>query len=136
MEGGTGVIAQATTTVDVYRDATGPEIPEAGQDFDEWGNEIETPLPDTGDDTDLDPDPLHRAVPASIIERERRIPDPDGNLVPVSFVVGRVGGDVDVRPGDRLLDVRHGGWYAVEDVTRPQNPAMMLDLRLELTKVG
>lgn len=130
------MIAQATTVVDVYRDLT-PGSEPVDVTYDEWGNEIETPRPDTAADPDTDPDPLLRGVPASIIERQRRFPDPtSGSLVTVSFHVGRVGSEVDVRQGDRLFDRGDARWYRVADVSRPQNPVVRLDQRLELAKVG
>lgn len=131
------MIALATTLIDVYRDATPGSDEETDVTRNEWGDEVDTPRPDTDADDDTDPDPLTRGIPASIIERTRRVPDENGgNLVPVTFIVGRVSGDVDVRPGDRLYDRNHGAWYAVEDATQPQSPVMLLDRRLELVKVG
>lgn len=132
------VIGFATTTIDVYRDvdaASSPDTTDA--DLDAFGDEIETPRPDTAGDADIEPDPLLRAVPASIIEQTQRAPDPSsGDLRAVRAITGRVGGEVDVRTGDRIRDRLDGGWYSVDATTRPQNPAGLLDLRLELTRVS
>lgn len=108
--------ARATTVVDIFRDAD-------DTDADQYGDETETGT-----------DPLTSGVPASIIEQTRRAPDTtSGDLVPVSALVGRVGGDVDVRKGDRLRD-RDGAFYAVLSVRQPQSPIGQLDRVLELRR--
>jgi hypothetical protein len=131
------VIALATTIVDVYRDANAPD-PGTGEggDVDAWGDEIETPAPDTSADTDTDPDPYLRGIPASIIEQTQRVRDDAGGLRPVRFVVGRVSGRSDVQSGDRIRDRKNGAWYAVTATDQPQSPVIELDLRLELSRVS
>lgn len=112
------MMAKATTTADVLRDAdTG--------DRDGFGDETETPGP-----------PVYEAIPVAIIERTQRRPDPtSGEMVTVTYLVGRCAGHLDVRTGDRLKDLGDGMVYAVRAVSRPQNPARTLDKRLELTKI-
>ena len=109
--------ARATTTVTVHRDAD-------TSDRDGYGDETETPGA-----------PVYTGIPFSIIEQTRRVPDATtGNLVAVSALVGRCGGEHDIRTGDRVEDT-DGSFYAVEDVTRPQSPIGLTDLRLSLQKV-
>lgn len=132
------MIGFATTTVDVYRDVDATTTPDPTDvDLDAFGDPVETPRPDTAADVDTAPDPLLRDVPASIIEQTQRAPDlGTGDLRAVRAITGRVGGEVDIRTGDRILDRSDGGWYSVDATTRPQNPAALLDLRLELTRVS
>ena len=111
--------AKATTLIDVHRDAD-------TSDSDGYGDETET----------AGAGPVFEGIPASIIERTQRVPDPtSGNFIPVSGVVGRVGSEHALQRGDRIQDTSDGAWYSVTDVTRPQNPAVTLDLRLDLRKV-
>jgi hypothetical protein len=113
------VKALATTRVDVHRDA------DAG-DSDGYGDETETAGP-----------PAYEDIPFSIIERTQRVPDPtSGNFIPVQGYAGRCGAEHDVRKGDRIQDRKDGAWYAVAEVTTPQNPAVMLDRRMDLKMTG
>lgn len=129
------MIAQATTRIDVFRDAAA-DTPEPGdEEIDEWGNEIEGDRPDTPDDVDTDPDPYLRDISASIIERTMRSPDPTtGDPRTVRYVVGRVGNGTDVRAGDIVVDRMRGGRYRVTGWSEPQNVAMRLDRRLDLER--
>lgn len=111
------MIAAATTVIDVWRDTDADD-----DDYDE----IEDP-----------DEAVISGEPASIIERTQRAPDVgSGDLRAVRANIGRVRGDLDVRQGDRIYDQRSGFWYAVTSTSRPQNPAMLLDLRLELTRTA
>lgn len=131
------MIALATTIVDVYRDTNAPNSGTGeGGDVDAWGDEIETPAPDTSADTDTDPDPHLRGIPASIIEQTQRVRDDAGGLRPVRFIVGRVSGRSDVQSGDIIRDRKDGSTYAVTATDKPQNPVIELDLRLELTRTS
>lgn len=109
------MIARATTRVDVLRDAD-------TTDRDGYGDETETDGP-----------PLYEGIPASIIEQTQRTPDATaGALVPVTATTGRVGGELDVRVGDRLRDLADGRIYAVTKVSQPQSPVRLQDKRMEL----
>lgn len=120
-----------TTVIDVFRDADAT-APAGSEDRDVFGDEVETPR-----QTDLDPDddPYLDGVPASIIEQTRRVPDvTSGDLRTVRFVVGRASHGLDIRRGDIVLDRSDGARYRVDAVASPQNPAMPLDLRFDLTR--
>lgn len=124
------MIAQATTIIDVWRDATDASLPESQQTLDEWGDEVDTPR-DTADS------PYLSDIPASIIEKMQRRPDPDsGDLRTVRYVSGRVGSRTDIRPGDRVKDRKDGSWYAVREAMQPQNTVMELDIRLDLERTS
>lgn len=113
------MLARATTTVDVHRDAD-------TEDRDGYGDETETPGP-----------PVYEALPFSLIEQTQRRPDTtSGTLVAVTALVGRCDGYRDVREGDRVQDRRDGAWYAVTAVSQPQSAYVVLDKRLELRMTG
>lgn len=115
------MIARATTTVDILRDAD-------TEDTDGYGTETETP------ETPVPPGRLN--VPASVIEMTRRVPDvSSGGMVKMTFTVGRVSGVLDVQPGDRLVDHHDGRTYAVRDVSQPQSSVRLQDKRLELEAI-
>jgi hypothetical protein len=131
-------MTQATTRIDVFRDVDASTTPDTGDtDFDEWGNEIETPRPDTDDDEDTDPDPYLRDLPASIIERTMRSPDPStGDLRTIRYLVGRVTNGTDVQSGDIISDRRTGERYRVAGWSEPRNPMVRVDRRLELERTS
>jgi hypothetical protein len=111
------VWARATTRVDILRDAN-------PTDSDGFGDETETAGPN-----------VYTDVPFSLIERSQRAPDPTaGTLVLVTALVGRCDGRLDVRVGDRIKDRGDGKVYGVSAVNQPQNPARLLDKKLELTR--
>lgn len=129
------MIAQATTIIDVWRDATPASLPDAQQTVNEWGDETDTPR-DTGDPAQAD-DPYLVGIPASIVEKMQRRPDPDsGDLRVVRYVTGRVGTRTDIRPGDRVKDRKDGSWYAVREAMQPQHTVMELDIRLDLERTS
>lgn len=118
------MIAQATTRVDVFRDA---DAGQATVDRDVYGDEVETP----------------RAAgaayladrPASIIEKTRRVYDAaDGQFRTVAYLSGRMNGGTDVQTGDILMDLRTGVSYSVTSAVQPMNPVMLPDLRLDLAR--
>ena len=112
--------ARATTTVDIHRDAD-------TADADDYGDETETPDPAGA---------VLKAIPFSLIERTRMVPDANlSGMIPVSVLVGRCGGEHEVRRGDRVHDLRDGRWYSVTDSSRPQSPVGLLDRRLTLRRV-
>lgn len=109
------MISLATTTIDVFRGVT----VDAYQDV-----------------VDVNTSPIATKLPASVIERTRVVFDPaSGTPRTVRYVVGRVGHGTDVKVGDRLRD-RSGQFFVVRDTATPSNPAIALDLRLDLVRVG
>lgn len=130
------MIGLATTRIDVFRDLSA-DTPEDDAARNEWGDEVETPRPDTDADPDLDPDPFIRDEPASIIERTRRFPDPTtGDFRTVRYLVGRVTGGVDVSTGDIIVDRKTGDRYSVTGWSEVQSPVMRLDRRLDLERTS
>lgn len=84
-----------------------------------------------GDTTDL-AIPVTVGVPASIMETNRATTrQADDRAQTVIRYVGRVSGDVDIRPGDRLLD-SDSNIYLVAAASRSSNPFLVPDLRLDL----
>lgn len=113
------MMAKATTRADVLRDVD-------TTDRDGFGDETETAGP-----------PVYAGVPVAIIERTQRVPDAtSASMVTVAYLVGRCSGLLDVRTGDRLLDLRDGWLYGVQGVSQPSNPVRVLDKRLDLTLVA
>lgn len=121
------MIAQATTVIDVWRDAT----PDVADTVNAYGDETETPR-DTGDSAQSD-DPYLSGVPASIIEESRRIVDPtSGDMRLIRFVVGKVTGGTDVIAGDIVRDRKDGTRYRVRSISQKQSVVMTMDRHLEL----
>lgn len=119
------MLARATTTIDILRDTDDP------------GTESDDYYGGYGDTDEDDAEPINeRPIPASIIEKTQRALDAtQGGMVSVTYTVGRVGGNVDVKAGDRIHDRRDGRKYAVVSVHQPQSPTRLLDKRLELEHV-
>lgn len=111
------MIARATTTVRVLR----------GTETDPYGDEVDS----------VDAGAYRQSkVPASIIERSRRVRNPVSGEIRVDVsTAGRVGAGVDLRTGDRLLDERTGQVYLVEQISQTQSPVNVGDLLLGLTSV-
>jgi hypothetical protein len=126
------MVARPNTRVDVFRDADS-SAPVVDRDVDPWGDEIETPRDDVpGGSTD---EPLHAAEPALIVSESVNA-GTDANPRVVRRPIARMRPDIDVREGDRLVDV-DGAVYSVDTVTRPRfDLSRLLDVRLELTRVS
>lgn len=76
-------------------------------------------------------------IPASILEQRRTVFVREENRVQqVLYATGRVPGDTDVRPDDRLRDEVSGDTYRVDSVSRVGSPVQMNDLRLDLRKAS
>lgn len=105
---------------------------------------LRTPSPPPEDEFG---DPLDNSTPAatgrpaSIIEtrsvtgRQKAAVPRDERLNQVKFYVGRMDGNEDVRPGDRIKDERTGAIYTLDFVTRPDSITITQDVRLELRRV-
>lgn len=126
------MVARPNTRVDVFRDADS-DAPAVDRDVDAWGDEIETPrdvVP--GGSTD---EPLLTGEPALIVS-EAVNAGTDANPVVIRRPIARMRPDVDVREGDRLVDV-DGVTYSVVTVTRPRfSLSRLLDVRLELSRTS
>ncbi|GAA4082702.1 head-tail adaptor protein [Actinomadura miaoliensis] len=107
-----------TTTVSILR--TDPDDPNA---VDEYGDPLDT-------DT-----PIATGLPASIIQQAvRQFLPSENRLTIIQTHTGRLRGDVDVKPTDRIRDERTGTLYTIEGLVQPQAPfgaraAIRLDLR-------
>lgn len=110
----------ATTTVAILR--TDPDDPDA---VDEYGDPRDT-------DT-----PVATGVPASIIQQTVRQWLPAENRLTIAEThLGRLRGDVDVKPTDRLRDEQTGEIYTIEGLVQPQAPlGGRAAIRLELRKI-
>jgi hypothetical protein len=107
------MMGMATTTISILR----------GTSTDAFGDEIDSAT-------------VIATIPASIIEQSRVSWSPaDGVRREVRTTTGRVAHDTDIRPEDRVRDDRTGVLYAVVNTDQAQNPAMALDLRLNLMRV-
>ena len=126
------MIAQATTIIDVYRDATAPTLPDDQQTYDTWGDEVETPRGTGGTDA-----PYLSGVKASLIEHTQRVIDPTtGDVRRIRHYAGRVTGGIDIQVGDIVADRADGARYAVRESSQPKSVVQMLDVRLDLERVG
>ena len=121
------MIAQATTIIDVWRDAT----PGTVDTTNKYGDDTETPR-DTGDPAQTD-DPYLKGIPASIIEESRRVIDPTtSDLRLIRYVVGKVTGGTDIIDGDIVKDRKDGASYRVRSFSQKQSVVMTMDRHLEL----
>lgn len=128
------MIAVATTTIDVYRDADAA-LPDASRDTDGWGDEVETPRADAN--ADGKPDPIIPGIPAALLEKSRRVFDPtSGDQRLVVYSMAQVTGNTDVRRGDVVVDQRTGYSYSVTEVVQPISGALVRDLQIDLERTG
>jgi hypothetical protein len=105
--------AIATTTLTVLRGTT-------------------TDVYDDEQDTDT---AVATGVIASLVEQSRRVTTRE-NPTPriVRYAVARVPAGTDIRDQDRVRDERTGATYIVEAPSSMANPAMAVDLRLDLRR--
>lgn len=92
-----------------------------------------------GDEVDNNDTPVSlsmAALPASIIERSKRVQDPASGIwrsIPV-FKCRLVDPSLDIRKGDRVRDLRTGKLMTVDSITRtPRSLAGAASLTLDLT---
>jgi Mg-chelatase subunit ChlD len=87
-----------------------------------------------GDDQDTDT-VVQTSIPASLTEQSRRVTTRD-NPTPriVRYAVARVAAGTDIRDQDRVRDERTGAVYIVDAPSSMANPAMAVDLRLDLRR--
>jgi hypothetical protein len=87
-----------------------------------------------GDEQDTDT-PVATGVIASLVEQSRRVTTRE-NPTPriVRYAVARVPAGTDIRDQDRVRDERTGAVYIVEAPSSMANPAMAVDLRLDLRR--
>lgn len=105
--------ALATTSLTVLRGTT----------TDEYGDE---------QDTDT---PVHTGIPASLTEQTRRVTtrdDPTPRIIRTA--IARVPAGTDVTDQDRVRDERTGAVYIVDATSGMTNPAVAVDIRLDLRR--
>lgn len=87
-----------------------------------------------GDEQDTDT-PVATGVIAALTEQSRRVTTRE-NPTPriVRYAVARVPAGTDIRDQDRVRDERTGAVYIVEAPSSMANPAMAVDLRLDLRR--
>jgi hypothetical protein len=87
-----------------------------------------------GDEQDTDT-AVATGVIASLVEQSRRVTTRE-NPTPriVRYAVARVPAGTDIRDQDRVRDERTGATYIVEAPSSMANPAMAVDLRLDLRR--
>lgn len=108
-----------TTTVDILGDADGGTAP-----TNSWGDELE----ESG--------VLLAGVPAIIVERPARVAtESSREPVTVHYYVGRVPNGTPVTEANRIRDAADGRVYQVDYVSRPANPVVPADVRLDLKRV-
>jgi hypothetical protein len=75
-------------------------------------------------------------VRASILEQNSSV-TPDGVPIPrdITYAVGRVSQNIDVRKGATIVDEKTNKSWMVEEVARNANPVMKTDQRLALKRV-
>lgn len=109
-----------TTTVDILGDVD----PEAPPPTNAWGDEVE----EVG--------VRLAGIPALIIERPARVAT-ESSREPsiVHYYVGRLPNGTAITEADRIRDNADGLIYQVEYVSRPANPVLPQDVRLDLKRV-
>jgi len=74
-------------------------------------------------------------IPASLTEQTRRVTtreDPTPRIV--RYAVARVAAGTDIRDQDRVRDQTTGATYIVDAASTMTNPALAVDLRLDLRR--
>jgi hypothetical protein len=86
-----------------------------------------------GDDEADSVQPIAINIPCSLVEQSALVMSPEtGRSYDVETVAGLVGGRVDVRKGDRLLDQATGLIYTVDSVVHQSGILAGGDIRLRL----
>jgi hypothetical protein len=90
---------------------------------------------DYGDEIDQTTE-LASGVPASIIEgRDVVATESDPAARVIYYYVGRVPHGTDTTGWQRIQDDRSGMIYVIDNITSPTNPAVPMDVRLDLRRV-
>lgn len=90
---------------------------------------------DFGDVLDSDT-PAGAGIPASIIEGRQIVStESDAQARAVLYYTGRLPNGTVVTEANRLRDERTGDTYLIDHVTRPHNPVIPADVRLDLRRV-
>lgn len=87
-----------------------------------------------GDEQDMDT-PVHTGVPASLTEQTRRVTtrdDPAPRIIRTA--IARVAAGADITDQDRVRDERTGAVYIVDATSAMANPALAVDVRLDLRR--
>jgi hypothetical protein len=90
---------------------------------------------DYGDVLDSDT-PAGAGIPASIIEGRQVVStesDPQARVI--RYYTGRLPAGTAVDDSQRIRDERTGDLYSIDNVTRPANPIIPQDVRLDLRRV-
>jgi hypothetical protein len=93
-----------------------------------------TATDDFGDAADTDT-VIARSVPASLTEQSRRVTtrdDPTPRVI--RYAIARVPAGTDVTDQDRVRDERTGAVYVVDSTSGMANPALRVDIRLDLRR--
>lgn len=94
-----------------------------GTSVDEYGDEIDTPIP------------VITNVLGSIIEQRRTEFNPgDSRVASISFLTGRFNKRYDIQDGDTLTDEKTGETYGVQAVMKGNDPINKSDLVLDLIR--
>lgn len=90
---------------------------------------------DYGDVLDSD-EPAGTGIPASIIEgRQIVATESDPQARAIRYYTGRLPNGTVVTDANRLKDEVSGTVYVIDNVTRPVNPVIEQDVRLDLRRV-
>jgi hypothetical protein len=94
-----------------------------------------TTATDYGDEVDSNT-AVATGVPASIIEgREVVATESDAQARVIRYYTGRVPVGTAVDSGQRIKDERSNQIYLIDNVTGPTNPAVPMDIRLDLRRI-
>ncbi len=90
---------------------------------------------DYGDVLDSD-EPAGTGIPASIVEGRQVVStESDAQARVIRYYTGRLPAGTVVSDANRLKDEVSGTVYVIDNVTRPVNPIMEQDVRLDLRRV-
>lgn len=80
--------------------------------------------------------PIYSGIPASLIERTRRVFAIDSDQPrTIRYTTGRLtAGLVEIRVGDRIRDEQTGIIYALDSFSSPRSPVHTPDIQLELSR--
>lgn len=91
---------------------------------------------DYGDVLDSD-EPAGSGIPASIIEGRQVVgTEADDQARIIRYYTGRLPNGTVVDDSNRLRDEQTGETYVIDNVTRPKNPIIEQDVRLDLRRIS